>query len=150
MAASRCIQVPEQMRTTEGNQNDTQVNGHISRHRRVVCTGIRRQSARLDRMTQVDPVDKLHHEEVKAIHLAEFIDRDDIWMVQLGRELRQAQSVQADRLPGAESNAPTLAYLPVRRVVTSKMTAAARTAPRTMYCREMSVPIRFMPLVREM
>ena len=37
-----------------------------------------------------------------------------------------------------------------RRVVTSKITATASTAPRTMYWYEMSVPIRFMPLVSDM
>ena len=45
---------------------------------------------------------------------------------------------------------PARAYFLLRRVATSKMTAAASTAPRTMYWNEMSVPIRFMPLVRDM
>ena len=40
-------------------------------------------------------------------------------------------------------------YLPRLRVVTSKTTAATSTAPRTMYCNELSMPIRFMPLVSE-
>src|SRR5689334_4411975 len=40
-------------------------------------------------------------------------------------------------------------YFPRVRVVTSKITAAARTAPLTMYCIEISMPIRFMPLVRD-
>ncbi len=35
-------------------------------------------------------------------------------------------------------------------VVTSNTTAATRTAPRMMYCSDMSVPSRFMPLVSDM
>jgi hypothetical protein len=34
-------------------------------------------------------------------------------------------------------------------VVTSKITAAARTAPRTMYCTLEPTPIRFMPQISE-
>ena len=36
-------------------------------------------------MTQIDAVDELHHEKVKAIDLAEFEDRDDIGMIQMGQ-----------------------------------------------------------------
>src|SRR5687768_6219967 len=35
------------------------------------------------------------------------------------------------------------------RVATSNITAATNTAPLTIYCDEISMPIRFMPLVRE-
>lgn len=40
-------------------------------------------------------------------------------------------------------------YFALVRVVTSKITAGTSTAPRTTYCREMSIPIKFIPLVRE-
>lgn len=40
-------------------------------------------------------------------------------------------------------------YLARRRVATSKITASARTAPLTTYWEEMSMPIRFVPLVKE-
>jgi len=51
---------------------------------------------------------------------------------------------------GVAGGLPGAGYLGWRRVLTSKITAAASTAPRTMYCREMSTPMRFMPEVRLM
>ena len=43
----------------------------------------------------------------------------------------------------------TSIYLEPLRVTTSNMTANTSTAPRTTYCRAMSVPMRFMPLVND-
>ena len=40
-------------------------------------------------------------------------------------------------------------YFPVLRVVTSKITAAASTRPLTIYWREISICMGFMPLVKD-
>ena len=55
-----------------------------------------------------------------------------------------AEGELCDRPPSVKMD-----YFARLRVVTSKITATANTAPRTMYCKDISVPIKFIPLVSE-
>jgi len=55
-----------------------------------------------------------------------------------------AEGELCDRPP-----AERMDYFARLRVVTSKITATANTAPRTMYCKDISMVIKFIPLVSE-